>query len=117
MLYKGKVADEPDEWVVGTLIEEDTIYQEFEPKKGCCGVGTFNVIPETVEPIGKYWEEYFYNQGRKDLADEIIKYLERQMTISKMTGLNGEVGVLKGALNHIQELIGGNSYELQRNVK
>lgn len=46
-----------------------------------------------------------YERGRKDLADEIIKYLERQMTISKMTGLNGEVGVLKGALNHIQELI------------
>ena len=105
MLYKGKVVDEPNTWVTGELIGQDTIFQKFEPKESCCGVGIFKVIPETVEPIGKYWEKYFYNQGRKDLADEIIEYLEEEIDDYKNLDFYGTSGALECVLEHIQNLI------------
>ena len=50
--FRGKVADEPNEWVYGYLTNENTIYQPREMKYSKnCGVGVFTVIPET---IGQY---------------------------------------------------------------
>lgn len=50
--FRGKVADEPNEWVYGYLTNENTIYQPRETKYSKnCGVGVFTVIPET---IGQY---------------------------------------------------------------
>jgi len=47
--FRGKVADEPNEWVYGYLRSEDTIYQTEEtPNSKACGVGSFKVDPETV---------------------------------------------------------------------
>lgn len=47
--FRGKVADEPDEWVYGYLTSENTIYQEKEHEgTKNCGAGTFFVRPETV---------------------------------------------------------------------
>ena len=47
--FRGKVADEPDEWIYGWLVSKDRIYQEKETKNTkCCGVGIFNVKEETV---------------------------------------------------------------------
>lgn len=50
--FRGKVADEPNEWVYGYLTDENTIYQPRETKYSKnCGVGVFTVIPKT---IGQY---------------------------------------------------------------
>ena len=50
--FRGRVIDEPNEWVYGYLINENTIYQSKETKYSKnCGVGVFTVIPET---IGQY---------------------------------------------------------------
>lgn len=47
--FRGKVADEPDEWVYGYLCSKNTIYQEKEHEDTkCCGVGTFKVSEETI---------------------------------------------------------------------
>ena len=53
-LYKGKVIDEPNEWVRGELKkygEACYIKQTVEPTNSNCGIGTFQVIPETVVEI------------------------------------------------------------------
>ena len=56
-LYVGKVADEPDEWVLGELVEiENSQYphifqkQEF-PWSKCCGVGTFAVEKDSIKEV------------------------------------------------------------------
>ena len=49
--FRGLVADEPYTWVHGHLLSKNRIHQEYEPKYGCCGVGIFSVIPES---IGQY---------------------------------------------------------------
>ena len=47
--FRGRVIDEPNEWVYGYLINENTIYQSKETKYSKnCGVGVFTVIPETI---------------------------------------------------------------------
>lgn len=47
--FRGKVADEPNEWVYGYLTNENTIYQPRETKYSKnCGVGVFTVIPESI---------------------------------------------------------------------
>ena len=53
-LYKGKVADEVDEWVCGFLISSNVIFQTKETMasdSNYCGVGTFEVISDTVERL------------------------------------------------------------------
>lgn len=49
--FRGLVADEPYTWVHGHLLSKNRIHQEYEPKHGCCGVGIFSVLPES---IGQY---------------------------------------------------------------
>lgn len=51
ILFRGKVMDEPNEWVYGYLCRPNTIFQTIDNEKGCCGFGTFTVIPES---IGQY---------------------------------------------------------------
>lgn len=48
--FRGYVEDE-QQWVYGYLMPDNRIYQIHEPKKGCCGIGTFSVVPES---IGQY---------------------------------------------------------------
>lgn len=49
--FRGLVVDEPYTWVHGYLVSDNRIYQVHEPKYGCCGHGTFSVMPES---IGQY---------------------------------------------------------------
>ncbi len=50
--FKGKVADEPDEWVQGYLMKNNCIFQVKEHKGSkCCGVGIFQVDTETVVQV------------------------------------------------------------------
>ena len=49
--FRGLVVDEPYTWVYGYLLDKNRIHQTYEPKNGCCGIGVFNVIPES---IGQY---------------------------------------------------------------
>ena len=52
--YKAKVADEPDEYVMGELIKDGDRYyirQTEEPPNSECGIGKFEVVPETVEEV------------------------------------------------------------------
>ena len=48
IIFRGRVADEPNEWVYGYLVRKDTIYQTHDNGKGCCGIGSFTVIPESI---------------------------------------------------------------------
>ena len=51
-LYIGKVADEPNEWVMGELLEGNKISQKQEfPWSKCCGVGTFAVEKDSVKEV------------------------------------------------------------------
>lgn len=50
--FRGKVADEPDEWVIGYLIDEETIFQKVGHENSkCCECDSFRVDRET---IGQY---------------------------------------------------------------
>lgn len=47
--FKGKVADEPDEWVIGYLLKGNAIFQpEPHAETKFCGVGMFAVDPSTI---------------------------------------------------------------------
>lgn len=53
-LYTAKVIDEPNEWITGELIKDGDRYyirQTKEPPNSKCGIGKFEVIPETVEEL------------------------------------------------------------------
>ena len=55
---KGKVADEPDEWVQGYLVRENCIFQEKEHKGSkCCGIGIFQIDPDTVTTVTEEMED------------------------------------------------------------
>lgn len=54
--YTAKVIDEPDEYVTGELIKDGDRYyirQTVEPPNSNCGIGKFEVVPETVEEVKK----------------------------------------------------------------
>lgn len=47
--FRGKVIDEPDEWVYGYLVNENTIFQEKAHKNSKhCGTGYFRIDPKTI---------------------------------------------------------------------
>lgn len=60
-LYIGKVVDEPYDWIIGNLLKKgekgkDYYIQQMEgdyPWSVYCGVGTFQVEPESVQPISE----------------------------------------------------------------
>lgn len=63
-LYVGKVVDEPDTWVLGTIKRVNTkfavIQQRYEyPFAKCCGVGDFEVYTDSLikVPTGEIEEE------------------------------------------------------------
>ena len=66
--FRGYVADE-EQFVYGYLIPNNRIYQTYEPKKGCCGIGTFSVVPES---IGQYTGCRDIN-GIKIFENDIVK--------------------------------------------
>ena len=66
---KGKVIDEPDEWVYGQLLQNNRIFQkEKHSESKNCGIGVFEVIPETIKPIEMCDRE----EIRKETAKEIL---------------------------------------------
>ena len=66
--FRGYVADE-EQFVYGYLMPDNRIYQTYEPKKGCCGIGTFSVVPES---IGQYTGCRDIN-GIKIFENDIVK--------------------------------------------
>lgn len=70
ILFRGKVADEPDEWVQGYLRDEDTIFQQTRHQKSkCCDYGFFSVKPETV---GQFVGNLDKN-GKRIFEGDIVK--------------------------------------------
>lgn len=58
--YTAKVIDEPNEYVTGELIIEGDRYyirQTEEPPDSKCGIGKFEVVPETVEEVKRVKDE------------------------------------------------------------
>ena len=66
--FRGYVEDE-QQWVYGYLMPDNRIYQIHEPKRGCCGIGTFSVVPES---IGQYTGCRDIN-GIKIFENDIVK--------------------------------------------
>lgn len=47
--FRGKVLDEPNEWVIGHLRDDETIFQTVRHEKSkCCDYGIFNIDRVTV---------------------------------------------------------------------
>lgn len=67
--FRGCVADEPNTWVYGYLMPNNTIFQNDEPTGKCCGIGMFSVVPES---IGQY-TGYRDVNGIKIFENDIVK--------------------------------------------
>lgn len=76
-LYCGKVADEPDTWVFGKLIDNDKILQTNEKYfSKCCGKGLFKVLPKTV---------MYVLSPKKDFAEIPKPYIKEEECLGGRT--------------------------------
>ena len=95
--YKGKVIDEPNEWVAGELIKYGNSYyikQTIEPPGSNCGIGTFEVIPESVEEAHRLskaqWREIYQycEDNGYERPSALLKDLKDQGAISRQADIH-----------------------------
>lgn len=68
--FRGLVIDEPYTWVYGYIMPDNRIYQIKEPKNGCCGVGTFSVIPESISQYTGCRDKYNIKIYENDIVKD-----------------------------------------------
>lgn len=111
--FRGYVADEK-QFVYGYLMPNNRIYQTYEPKKGCCGVGIFSVVSES---IGQYTGCRDIN-NKKIYEQDILKSKENlyYKVVYKnggymLKGLDQTIPFIEVSLNDFEII--GNSFEME----
>lgn len=104
-LYIAKVADSPNEWVVGGLVGENLIFQ-IEPCgfSKTCGNGLFRIKPETLLSIDEQDLSYL-----NELKDKI-----QAINYKKQESLNE---ILSQELEKVKEELGQVTKERDKAIK
>ena len=109
-LCVGKVVDEPDTWVLGTIKEINTKYavicQRYEyPFAKCCGVGDFEVYTDSLIKVPNDWLENENRMLREQVEAECKENLDfYNLVEQKMAELDEKTKEIKDIVNTLVDV-------------